>query len=74
MDLQELLAELHLSTVECLLDRVKSGEASAQELSVACKLLKDNGIDVAATKEAPITQLAVAMPFDDTESPVSQAS
>jgi|TARA_R100000808_G_C2067257_1_gene96206 hypothetical protein len=72
MDLQDLLAELHLSTVECLLDRVKSGEATAQELSVACKLLKDNGIDASMSEGAPITQLAVAMPFDDPEQPVGQ--
>lgn len=72
MDLQDLLAELHLSTVECLLDRVKSGEATASELSVACKLLKDNGIDAVASDSAPITQLAIAMPFDDSQEPVSQ--
>lgn len=74
MDLNDLLAELHLSTVECLLDRVRSGEASAQELSVACKLLKDNGIDASATASAPITQLAVAMPFEDPQAPISQVS
>ncbi len=72
MNIDELLAELHLSTVECLLDRVKSGEATAQELSVACKLLKDNGIDSSMTESAPSTQLAVAMPFDDPEQPVGQ--
>ena len=72
MDLQDLLAELHLSTVECLLDRVKSGEATAQELSVACKFLKDNGIDGSLRDGAPITQLAVAMPFEDPEEPVGQ--
>ena len=73
MDLQDLLAELHLSTVECLLDRVKSGEATAQELSVACKLLKDNGIDSSMADGAPITLLAIAMPFEDPEEPVEQA-
>ena len=73
MDLQDLLAELHLSTVECLLDRVKSGEATAQELAGACKFLKDNGIDSSMTEGAPITQLAIAMPFEDSEEPESQA-
>ena len=73
MDLQDLLAELHLSTVECLLDRVKSGEATAQELAVACKFLKDNGIDSSMSEGAPITQLAIAMPFEDPEEPTGQA-
>jgi Trm5-related predicted tRNA methylase len=72
MNIDELLSELHISTVECLLDRVKSGEATAQELSVACKLLKDNGIDSSLTGDTPITQLAVAMPFEDPEAPASQ--
>jgi len=72
MDLQDLLAELHLSTAECLLDRVKSGEATAQELAVACKFLRDNGIDAVLSEGTPITQLAVAMPFEDPEQPVGQ--
>ena len=52
---------------------MKSGEATAQELAVACKFLKDNGIDSSMTEGAPITQLAIAMPFEDSEEPESQA-
>jgi len=44
-DLGRLLEELHNETAQVLLDRIKSGEATAADLSVARQFLKDNGID-----------------------------
>ena len=46
MDVDSLLQELHIASIELLLERVKSGEATASELSVARQLLKDNNIEI----------------------------
>ena len=73
MDIEALLQERHVASIELLLDRVKSGEATASELSVARQLLKDNGIDQSPQEGNPMTQLAVVMPFEDPEAPISQA-
>jgi hypothetical protein len=73
MDAEALLQELHIASIELLLDRVKSGEATASELSVARQLLKDNGIDQSPREGSPVTQLAVVMPFEDPEASISQA-
>ena len=73
MDAEALLQELHIASIELLLDRVKSGEATASELSVARQLLKDNGIDQSPRQGSPVTQLAVVMPFEDPEASISQA-
>lgn len=73
MDAEALLQELHIASIELLLDRVKSGEATASELSVARQLLKDNGIDQSPREGSPMTQLAVVMPFEDPEASISQA-
>ena len=41
---EELLAALHGALAKELLDRIKSGEATAQDMANAIRLLKDNGI------------------------------
>jgi len=41
--MKDVLNELHESVTKELLMRVKSGEATSAELSVAVKFLKDNG-------------------------------
>jgi hypothetical protein len=50
------------------LARVRSGEATASELSVAVKFLKDNGasLDV-ITAESPMASLLEGLPFDVAE-------
>ncbi len=73
-NLDELLRDLQIATVECLLARVQSGEATASELSVARQLLKDNGIDEPAGSNSGISQLSVVMPFEDPDSPISQVN
>ena len=59
--------ELHnLVTLESL-KRVKSGEASAQELKAACDWLKTNDISGVAYEGSPLSKLAAVMPTVDPE-------
>lgn len=67
MDDKKLLEELHTAVVRTLLDKIRSGEATAADLGVARQLLKDNGIDAAAKAGQPILRLADVMPFDPAE-------
>lgn len=61
-----LMEQLHQEIAEDLLRRVQSGEATSQELSVAVKFLKDNGIEAQATKDSPLANLIDSLPdFDD---------
>ena len=65
---KNILDQLHDSVATDLLNRIKSGEASASELSVAVKFLKDNGAvyDV-ITAESPMANLLDSLPFDAEE-------
>jgi hypothetical protein len=63
---KEMLDELHKVVAIELLNRVKSGEATASELSVAVKFLKDNNasLDV-ITAESPLAALLEQLPFEE---------
>ena len=65
---RNILDDLHDSVATDLLNRIKSGEASASELSVAVKFLKDNNatLDV-ITAESPMANLLDSLPFDTEE-------
>ena len=65
---KNILDQLHDSVATDLLNRIKTGEASASELSVAVKFLKDNGAvyDV-INAESPMANLLDALPFDTEE-------
>ena len=65
---KEILEQLHDTVAKDLLERIKSGEASASELSVAVKFLKDNNatLDV-ITAESPMGNLLEALPFETEE-------
>tara|TARA_B100000131_G_scaffold233935_1_gene225851 strand:+ start:123 stop:332 length:210 start_codon:yes stop_codon:yes gene_type:complete len=65
---KNILDQLHDCVATDLLNRIKSGEASASELSVAVKFLKDNNatLDV-ITAESPMANLLDALPFDTEE-------
>ncbi len=65
---RNILDDLHDSVAKDLLSRIQSGEASASELSVAVKFLKDNNatLDV-ITAESPMANLLDALPFDTEE-------
>ena len=65
---KKILDELHLGVAKDLLAKVKSGEATASELSVATKFLKDNGaVHEVITSESPMAGLLQALPFDEKE-------
>jgi len=66
---RDILDFLHGAVANDLLNRVKSGEATASELSVAVKFLKDNNasLDV-ITAESPLANLLENLPFDASES------
>jgi hypothetical protein len=68
MSKKQQMDTLHDAVTQELLLRVKSGEASASELSVAVKFLKDNGasLDV-ITAESPMANLLENLPFDSAE-------
>jgi hypothetical protein len=60
---------LHEAVTQELLLRVRSGEATASELSVAVKFLKDNGASLdAIMAESPMANLLNDLPFDVAES------
>jgi hypothetical protein len=68
MTQKQLMDTLHEEVTKELLLRVRSGEATASELSVAVKFLKDNGasLDVIMA-ESPMANLLESLPFDSTE-------
>lgn len=67
MNDKEALNSLHSCLVNALLEKIRSGTATAADLGVARQLLKDNGIDVVAKAGAPLLRLHEALPFDASE-------
>jgi hypothetical protein len=68
MDNRDILDALHGAVANDLLNRVKSGEATASELSVAVKFLKDNNANLdVITAESPLANLLDSLPFEVTE-------
>jgi hypothetical protein len=65
---KQQIDSLHEAVTQELLLRVRSGEATASELSVAVKFLKDNGasLDVIMA-ESPMANLLEGLPFDVAE-------
>ena len=60
------LEELHEVVTEELLARVRTGEATSAELSVAVKFLKDNGASTdVIIAESPMANLLNDLPFED---------
>ncbi len=64
---EEKFNELHNLVTEDFLKRVKSGEASTQDLKAACDWLKTNDITGVATDGSPLDKLANIMPKVDPE-------
>ena len=64
--MKDVLNELHESVTKELLERVKSGQATSAELSVAVKFLKDNGAssDVIMA-DSPMANLLTGLPFEE---------
>ena len=64
--MSEQLEALHASVTKELLTRVSSGDATASELSVAVKFLKDNGASTdVITAESPMAGLLAGLPFEE---------
>ena len=63
---KDILEALHNAVALDLLGKIKSGEATAAELSAAIKFLKDNGIEALASPNSPMANLLDALPFDAT--------
>ena len=65
---KQLIDSLHEAVTQELLLRVRGGEATASELSVAVKFLKDNGASLdAIMAESPMANLLNDLPFDAVE-------
>jgi len=64
---EEQFNELHSLVTEEFLKRVRSGEASTQDLKAACDWLKTNDISGIAIDGSPLEKLASIMPKIDPE-------
>ena len=63
----EQFNELHNLVTTEFLKRVKSGEATTQDLKAACDWLKTNDISGVAFEGSPLQKLAAVMPTVDPE-------
>ena len=64
---EEQFSELHNLVTSEFLSRIKSGEASTQDLKAACDWLKNNDITGVAYEGNPLDKLANLMPTVDPE-------
>ena len=64
---EEQFSELHQLVTNEFLTRVKSGEATTQDLKAACDWLKSNDITGVAYDGNPLDKLAKVMPQIDPE-------
>ena len=64
---EDMFNELHNLVTTEFLNRIKSGEATAQELKAACDWLAKNDISGVAYDSNPLEKLASIMPKVDPE-------
>ena len=62
---EESFNELHYLVTEDFLRRIKSGEATTQDLKAACDWLKTNDITGVALEGSPLDRLASGIPKVD---------
>jgi len=62
---EEQFNELHQLVTQEFLDRVKSGQATTQDLKAACDWLKSNDISGVAYEGNPLSKLAQVLPEID---------
>ena len=62
---EESFNELHYLVTEDFLRRIKSGEATVQDLKAACDLLKTNDITGVAYEGSPLDKLNKIIPTVD---------
>ena len=67
---EELMAQLHASLAEEMVNWIKDGELSPAQASVITKFLRDNDITGVAIEGSPLASLAGLIPeltFDDVQ-------
>jgi len=64
-NIQKLLEKLHCDVAQELLDRINTGEATAADIGIAVKFLKDNNITVDIEESEPVLNLAKSLPFTE---------
>ena len=64
---EDMFNELHNMVTQELLNRIKSGDASTQDLKAACDWLAKNDISGVAYEGTPLDKLASIMPKVDPE-------
>lgn len=64
---EEMFNELHNLVTQELLNRIKAGEASTQDLKAACDWLAKNDISGVAYEGSPLEKLATIIPKVDPE-------
>lgn len=62
------LDALHGLVARELMAKIRSGEATSSDFSVAVKFLKDNGVEQVALPGTPVADLAASLPFAGSES------
>ena len=62
------LDSLHGLVARELMKKIRSGEATSSDFSVAVKFLKDNGVEQVALPGTPVADLAASLPFAGSES------
>ena len=62
---KELLEAMHGALTEALLRKIRSGEATSADLSVARQFLRDNGVDAVPSKSNGLKELHDKLPFKD---------
>jgi hypothetical protein len=60
---EDLLAKLFDASIDDLIARVESGEATTGDYKNIIQLLKDNGITCEVKKGSPFARLAEVLPF-----------
>ena len=64
---EDMFNELHNIVTKELLQRIKSGEATTQDIKAACDWLAKNDINGIAVEGSPLDKLASIMPKVDPE-------
>lgn len=64
---EELLTQIWDLTAAGLIQRLTSGEATAQDLNIARQFLKDHNVNVDAPEESPLATISEILPFKKTE-------
>lgn len=63
-NVEDILYSLMEASAQELLDRIRSGEASPQDISNAIRLCKENDIDIRVNQGEPLDILSQELPFE----------